>query len=299
MRKGFTLIELLVVIAIVAIMAGLTTVMLASTRAKGRDAKRVSDIRQIQQALDIYFNDNGVYPSAITAGNTLSGPNGLTYMQKVPAPPGKADGACSSDPYTYSSNAPYTAYTLAYCLGGVVQNIGPGSCVAVTGNNCSTPPPVVGDSYQGGLVAYLFVEGDTGYVAGETHGLIAATSDQSAGAPWGCSGTSITTDTAIGTGNANTVSIMAGCATAGIAARLCGDLSSGGYDDWYLPSRYEVETLWPNRVAIGLTTNADYVSSSQYGISATYSYYLYGHTGVTWDTYPKVNSKRVRCIRTF
>jgi prepilin-type N-terminal cleavage/methylation domain-containing protein len=297
MRKGFTLIELLVVIAIISIIASFTVVIFFNARVKGRDAKRVSDIRQVQQALDIYFNDNGVYPSAITAGNTFVGPNSITYMQRVPAPPGVNDGACISDPYTYSSTAPYSVYTLTYCLGGVVQNIGPGSCVAVTGNNCSTPPPVVGDSYGGGIVAYLFVNGDTGYVAGETHGLIAATSDQSTGVAWGCSGTSITTATAIGEGNTNTVNIMAGCATAGIAARLCGDLSSGGYDDWYLPSRYDVGQLYISRVAIGLVTNADYVSSSQSNASS--AYYLYGITGITWDTYPKANSKRVRCVRTF
>ncbi len=63
--KGFTLIELMVVIAIIGILASIITVSLASSRAKARDAKRISDIRTIQLALEEYYNDNGTYPTAI------------------------------------------------------------------------------------------------------------------------------------------------------------------------------------------------------------------------------------------
>jgi len=76
---------------------------------------------------------------------------------------------------------------------------------------------------------------------------------QRTGAEWGCYGTTITgaDGTAIGTGNQNTIDIMAGCLTAGIPARLCGDLVLGGYDDWYLPSIDELNKLFINRDAIG------------------------------------------------
>jgi hypothetical protein len=56
---------------------------------------------------------------------------------------------------------------------------------------------------------------------------------------------------------------MAGCATAGIAARLCGDLTEGGFSDWYLPSKDELNALYTNRVAIGGFTNDRYWSSSE------------------------------------
>lgn len=50
MKKGFTLVELLVVIAIIALLSTLSVVALNSARAKSRDARRLSDIRQIGQS---------------------------------------------------------------------------------------------------------------------------------------------------------------------------------------------------------------------------------------------------------
>jgi len=131
----------------------------------------------------------------------------------------------------------------------------------------ASAPFVVGDAYQGGKIAYILQSGDPGYVAGVTHGIIVATSDQSTSASWGCYNTSISgaDGTALGTGHQNTEDIVKGCATAGIAARLCNDLVSGGYSDWYLPSSAELHKLHVNKVAIGGLTNTDYWSSSETG----------------------------------
>ncbi|MFO7702593.1 MAG: DUF1566 domain-containing protein [Psychroflexus maritimus] len=118
-------------------------------------------------------------------------------------------------------------------------------------------PPQVGDFMEGGVVFYIFQNGDPGYVAGETHGLVCAIQDQSTGTQWGCSGTSISTSTSLGTGNQNTITIMSGCSTAGIAARLCGDLVLNGYSDWYLPSKDELNLMYQNKATIDATASAN------------------------------------------
>ena len=62
--SGFTLIELLVVIAIIGLLASVVLVSLNNARIKARDAKRLTDMRQIQTALDLYYQKNGQYPNA-------------------------------------------------------------------------------------------------------------------------------------------------------------------------------------------------------------------------------------------
>lgn len=157
---------------------------------------------------------------------------------------------------------------------------------------------IVGQSYQGGTIAYIFVPGDNGYVTGQTHGLIATTSNQSTGAQWGCSGTSIAgTSTALGTGAANTTAIVNGCSSSISAAALCNNLTSGGYTDWYLPSREELNKLYINKTSIGAFSNASYWSSSQAGSTTAYS--INFSTGAGISTSTKTNSMYVRAIRKF
>ena len=117
--------------------------------------------------------------------------------------------------------------------------------------------PSVGDFYQGGVVFYIFVDGDTGYVAGETHGLIAAVADQSSGIRWnkGFSFTTGATGTAIGTGSANTDAIInvQGATETSYAAGLARAYTGGGYTDWFLPSQDELNKMYLNRATINTT----------------------------------------------
>ncbi len=68
--EGFTLIELLVVISIIAIISTLLMANLNAARERGRDAARKADLRNIQTALRLFYNDYGVYPANGTEANT-------------------------------------------------------------------------------------------------------------------------------------------------------------------------------------------------------------------------------------
>jgi len=60
--KGFTLIELLVIISIIGLLSTLVVVSFGSTRKKARDARRLADVKQLQTALELYYNNNHQYP---------------------------------------------------------------------------------------------------------------------------------------------------------------------------------------------------------------------------------------------
>ncbi len=61
-KKGFTLIELLVVIAIIGLLSTLAIVSLNNARVKARDSSRLSDMKQIRTALELYYDKNNQYP---------------------------------------------------------------------------------------------------------------------------------------------------------------------------------------------------------------------------------------------
>ena len=125
-NKGFTLIELLVVIAIMALLTGIIMSNLASSKGRARDAKRISDLGNIQLALELYFDRCRQYPatSASNDVSTLIGASctdqqGITvpftnYISKIPTPPVGA-GQTS---YGYAVNTSNTDYVLHAKLEG-------------------------------------------------------------------------------------------------------------------------------------------------------------------------------------
>ncbi|MFA5076465.1 MAG: type II secretion system protein [Patescibacteria group bacterium] len=113
--RGFTLIELLVVIAIIGLLSTLAVVSLQSARQKSRDAKRLGDLAQLKTALEMYYNDQAVYPTGATlelgtgsdcggnACDTVSQTNGVAattagtvYMANIPQDPSQPASECTS-----------------------------------------------------------------------------------------------------------------------------------------------------------------------------------------------------------
>jgi type II secretion system protein G len=141
-KKGFTLIELLVVIAIIGLLSTLAVVSLNSARQKSRDAKRVSDIKQVQTALEMYFTDQNKYPVQATAALVLGGATSSclgtagfsaacagdvnVYMPVVPADPGPG-----TNTYSYGITDG-TSYTISFTLESGVAGL--------TGRTCSADP---------------------------------------------------------------------------------------------------------------------------------------------------------------
>lgn len=106
-NRGFTLIELLVVIAIIGILSSVVLASLNSARQKSRDARRVGDVKQLQLALEMYYDTEGDYP---TTAEGLLGELVPTYIPAEPLDP--QSGAS----YTYGSIVASSSYVLRATL---------------------------------------------------------------------------------------------------------------------------------------------------------------------------------------
>jgi len=147
--KGFTLIELLIVMVVIGILATLVLANLSSARSRARDAQRKSDLRQIQNALQLYRNDYGAFPGSSgdfkingcgTGGTSVCSwgsswtAGSQTYINKLPVDP-----ATDGRTYRYN-NINSDDYELKACL----ENSGDSACGA--GESWCSP---TGGTYNG------------------------------------------------------------------------------------------------------------------------------------------------------
>jgi hypothetical protein len=185
----------------------------------------------------------------------------------------------------------------------------------------------IGDSYQGGIIFYLDGNGG-GLIAAPTDLLDIEYSMYSAFVEWGCVGIIISgaDGTAVGTGWQNTIDIVnTNCETENSqlnnnpayapAADRCANLTLGGYSDWFLPSKDELNLMWlrladsdgdgvneglsdPNNLGgfqVGVF-QGNYWSSSEFD---SYSAWIQSYANGNQYVISKINPVNVRAIRTF
>ncbi|MCH2024052.1 MAG: DUF1566 domain-containing protein, partial [Saprospiraceae bacterium] len=228
---------------------------------------------------------SGSWSCAMTASITI--PSGSSLSVSV------VNGLA---PYTYQWDASANGQTTATATG---LTIGTPYQVTVTDvNGCTATatdiPLAIGETYQGGIIFWL--DGNGG-------GLIAAPSDQSSLAEWGCYQIDVPggEGSTIGTGLQNTMDIIfAGCTMPAYAPDICANLTLGGYSDWFLPSKDELNQMYLNLHMnnLGGFSNSTYWSSTEYSYGSAWGYSFYFGWGGAFD-FNKTNLFNVRAIRAF
>jgi len=199
---------------------------------------------------------------------------------------------CTTVPTGYyiwgNNNHAYITTSIVYIQAGVVQWVHTGV--------------EIGDNIGGGIVACIFSAEETGYISNECRGLIMSPSNISTSAQWGCSGTSVSTSVARGTGQANTTAIVSACSTTGIAAKLCNDYSVSTYSDWFLLESDYLRDIIQKDYDNGthkFTADVWYWASSQSSSTSAYIEKYSTGSGVISSVSSKSNSYYVMAFRSF
>ena len=175
------------------------------------------------------------------------------------------------------------------------------SCSDDNDNQDPTTQLAIGDYHEGGVIFYL---DDTG-----EHGLISSVADQGVFIKWGCPTAADfgANGLEIGTGAQNTMDIIDRCETQNIAADLCDTYENDGYDDWFLPSKDELDALYQQRIIVeeiareqedgDIFYDAQYWSSSHNSSNTVWTQYFTSSGNINSDF--KDGEHYVRAIRSF
>ncbi len=128
-KNAFTFVEILVTISILVVLISISIFAFRSTGAESRNTKRVSDIKQIQVALDMYRKESGSFPTTITMGSELKNATTSTvFLKKIPNNPSpEDDGTCADQNYQYTYATATDTYTLSFCISDSVGDLSAGN----------------------------------------------------------------------------------------------------------------------------------------------------------------------------
>ncbi len=147
-RKGFTLIEMLIVVAIVAILSSVVLVGLGPTRRLGRDSRRISDLRQVQNGLELYFNKCGYYPGTAQASSPCGSFSAISTWENLASSLVGSNLGISNVPDDPTAGSHYfygaTAGGASYVLGARLEDAGNSGLAqdvdgTVNGVECNDP----------------------------------------------------------------------------------------------------------------------------------------------------------------
>jgi hypothetical protein len=174
--------------------------------------------------------------------------------------------------------------------GLTIYNISKNGNETYNGTSWVTNTHYIGESYGGGIVFYIYDNGQ--------HGLIAATADQSPGIYWYNGSYTITNAVRdqVNAGRFNTERIIINQGAGSYAAQICANYQGGGYGDWYLPSKYELNLLYIQKAVVGGFASSFYWSSSEYDANDAR---LQDFGSGNQYYFNKLNTFSVRAVRAF
>jgi prepilin-type N-terminal cleavage/methylation domain-containing protein len=301
-QDGFTLLEILLVVGIFAILAGIVIVAINPGRqlAYARNTERVSDLKQINNALQQYYIDHSSYPASLTTtlteicntGASTSVSSGYctgkinlsvlvpTYITAIPTDPQIASNDSTTNTYyqviKYASSGKIGLRSeSAEQSQTITINVPADPCSGKSiGQACTGTTALYAGIYNGSK--YMVPAADRAQIAW------AGTYEE-------------TFATSLTDGNANTANLAAR-GSGYVAAYYCDGLTEGEYSDWFLPARYELSMLYDNRSALGMNGISYWTSTENGPYNALWKRF--------WDGQDSINDKifskhDVRCARKY